>query len=813
MQQFIKKWLWLVLLAVGAQTGWSFALLGPEAPVNGADAWQTGEIGYDLAGLNAGFSGGPNWLEDIGGPRNIGEEYRRNVKTIYYTYDSSFLQFFGSNGVAAVDSAVAIMNNLPNANSADPTQFPLDSQHLNYTASSYFLTDLKSTTLHLLVEQMGLAQPERFTWTLQDRYLPSGGVCPPDEEYLVIQRNFGDTNSSLNEVASSDYVNNILYSYYITEICTGPDPLAITVPFSTDPLSGSYTSVAANTYQPPLLGGTPSYGGGLQVGGFYSGLTQDDVAGIDYLLSTNNVNWERVGTGLAGDPGSSYLIDISTNYAGTNGLNQQLFPVNTNSPTGFGTFNLGALLSSATTNAPALLTGLFPGVVVSSSQNYFILATNATVTSYYTNPPYGSPVGTAPILKVVTNITYVPLTKYVTKFANVVVNTNTYSTNTTAILQTVTTGPLIGGVAGSVKTTTNNQTIVIKGQPSGSYYVLPLAGAIGTNLCPPGILYTLQTNVVYSTNLITAAVTNVATATSNTVYSFSQSIITWSTQYTYVTYMVNCSEDADATGLYQGIGKVQFVREDYDSLLGQFFQPVTNSYTMVAEPNSDYITQPFVRVVTAPEILLTADDLINDGSPTIKWTGPGDGTVTRTVPNWDESQLEADGPAGPGVINPQSVLEYNNTGSAFYNGLGYYDEFNLPGIYDQTSQVQAVAWGSFDGSTNEPVVYPTGTSLANLASEVLVQISPTSLPNGTNGVAYLQQFSAVAPRLSGTLTWSATGLPPGLTMTSASSIGTLSGTPIDQTGGSNAPLIYDITVILTDSLGNSVQWSYPITIQ
>ena len=803
MQQFIKKWLWLVLLAAGAPSGWSFALLGPLVPSNGSDAWQTGVIGYDLADANVSFSGGPNFLQDVGGPRNISEEYRRNVPVVYYTYDPTFLQFFGSNGVAAVDSAMAIMNNLTNADNEDLSQFPLDSQHVNYTAASFFLTDLKSVTLHLLVEQMGLAQPERFSWTLQDRFLPAGGVCPPDEEYLVVQRNFGETNSSQNEVSYSDYVNNILYSYYIIEDCTGPNPLAFTVPFSTDPLSSAYTSVAANTYNLAVLGIGPAESGGLQIGSFYSGLTRDDVAGIDYLLTTNNINWERVLTGPAGIA-ASYLEDVSTNSSV-----QELFPANTNSPTGFGTFNLGSLLSSATTNAPAVLTGLFPGLVVSSSQNYFILATNATVTSYYTNPPYGSPVGTAPILKVVTNYTYVPLTKYVTKFANVV--TQYYSTNTTAILQTVTTGPAIGGVAGSIKTTTNNQTIVFKGLPSGSFYVLPQVGTFGTNLCPPGILYTLQTNVIYNTNVITIATTNLQTTTSNTLYSYSQSVITWYTNYTYVTYTVNCAQDANATGLYRGIGKVQFVREDYDSLVGQFFQPVTNSYTMTAITNSHAVTQQFVREVTAPEILLNAEDDVNDGAPNIKWTGPGDGTVLETDPNWDESQLVVDGPAGPGVINPQAIWTYNNTGSAFYNGSGFYNLFNLPGIYDQTSQIQAVAWASFDGSTNAPVLYPTGSSLGNLASEVLVQITPTTLPDGTNGVPYSQTFSVVsAPRLTGPFTWSASGLPSGLTLTSA---GILSGTPIDQTGGSNTPLTYDITLVLTDSLSNSVQWSYPITIQ
>jgi hypothetical protein len=51
------------------------------------------------------------------------------------------------------------------------------------------------------------------------------------------------------------------------------------------------------------------------------------------------------------------------------------------------------------------------------------------------------------------------------------------------------------------------------------------------------------------------------------------------------------------------------------------------------------------------------------------------------------------------------------------------------------------------------------------------------------------------------------GLPPGLTVDAS---GVLSGTPVQQ---APSPLVYDITLILTDSLSSSVQWNYPIIIQ
>ncbi|MGA3285740.1 MAG: hypothetical protein ABSD57_14945, partial [Verrucomicrobiota bacterium] len=51
----------------------------------------------------------------------------------------------------------------------------------------------------------------------------------------------------------------------------------------------------------------------------------------------------------------------------------------------------------------------------------------------------------------------------------------------------------------------------------------------------------------------------------------------------------------------------------------------------------------------------------------------------------------------------------------------------------------------FDGTTNDPVVYPNGSSIQNLASQILIQIysTPSTLPAATNGFPYIgAQFSA-----------------------------------------------------------------------
>src|SRR5882672_4522942 len=70
MRQMIKRFFSIILLVVGVQASWGFALLGPLA--NGGDSWQTAVIGYGLAYLDESspFSpGGPVFLGDIGGPK------------------------------------------------------------------------------------------------------------------------------------------------------------------------------------------------------------------------------------------------------------------------------------------------------------------------------------------------------------------------------------------------------------------------------------------------------------------------------------------------------------------------------------------------------------------------------------------------------------------------------------------------------------------------------------------------------------------------------------------------------------------------
>jgi len=792
MRQVMKTILLVSAVVFGLlQTAGAYSLGGPVGnnpkpiPSNAeGDSWQAPVIGYGLPG-------------DLNAPKNLGEEYRRNVPISYYAFDANFLDFFGSNGVVAVDGAFTVMNNLTNVSSysANLSEFPLESRHINYQAQALGLYDLKSATLGILMEKVGLADPVRYTWTLHDRFHDSPGPpCPLFMEYLVAQRNFDIVSSPLNQVQYSPYINDTLYSYQILEACTGPNPLALSVPLSVDPLADTYSPVASS------LGGVIVQNTGLGLlltvatgiysyGSYYTGLTRDDVAGLRYLLKTNNINFESPAPGATS-------TTIATNF-----LSQIPFPPNPNSPSGFGTFDLSALLSAARTNDPATLQLLFPGVIVATSSNYLTVVATPIVTAVL-KPLIGAPIGTAPKLVVVTNgYIYSAQTNYVTTFANIV--TNHFRLNPTAILQTITVGPKNGAPLGSPSiTNVSTKIVILTNTTFGDYY------SLSPDLCPLNLLGILYSNVVTTTNALTVVNTNIVTSSNTTTFSFTQNLVTSFTNYVFLANPVTCTQTTNGPALYEGIENMKFMKSSFDSLLGQFFQPITNNYTMVTVVNSQSRLQHFQRVVTRPDYVISAADLV---------LGPGAIPINPDFQrdlNFDQANV-LPGLAGPGTITASSSIIFNKVGPIFHNGT-----FNFGDVMDGTPYFTSTpggdvadtfyevyfVWASYDGTTNAPVVYPDGTSIDNLENQIFVQVSPTILPVGTTGVAYSTTFTATGGAFTPPFTWSlafGSGMPSGLTL---SPDGTLSGTPT-QSG------TFDFILQLTDSFGRFVQINYTITIQ
>jgi len=761
MRQLMKRFLCYGLLAFGLQTSWAYSLLGPVnngVPANGsvADTWQQEVIGFNPI---SSYDGAPPYLgaDSLGiGPKNIGEGYRRNTPVVYYGFDRNFSQtYFGVTGEQAVDQAFDILNSLTNVDSysSNLVEFPMESQSQNYNLMSVELRDLKSSTLALMMEQMGLADAIRYTWVLKNRFHAPGNAppCPAAMYYMVAMRNFDIVPSPLTQLQYSAYVNGELYTYYIPIDLCDQDP----APPDTDAVEKSADDLV---YTQPVASGGEVAAGKLRNGFFYTGLTRDDAGGLRSLYSSNNINIERVPPGstlISGSSGSTFI--------------------NTNDEYTLTTSNLTTLVMASATNSPTALQTLYPGLVISR------VVTNYSGTFTYT------------FANVVTN----------TLFANSVIQLQIQTTTIQPLTGwPITYGKLMTNISTSTTTTTSN--IV-----SGDFFLIP------TNLCGLDILSVLATNVTAVTNTFGTATNNPDSTT--TVITSTNSVLA-STNYTLLVAPCEFLNGATATtptnGDYQGIERIQFVRvpdENIDSLSGNFVQPITNTYTlMVVPPGGSHATaQTFQRVLTRPDILFSAGDLV-----------PGPGAINTGVSaysrsvNFNQSNI-LPGLAGPGTIDPSVTVTFNKVGPILENQ-------SMTFLTQLTASLGGYIWGSFDGSTNDPTVYPNGTSIATLESEALIQISPAMLPDATNGVPYYYYTSVGTNVVTSAVTLSVTGggpsytwmlatnspaLPAGLSLQSLSSTAVISGTPTNNPVG-----IYDFIIQMNDSSARLVQMNYSITI-
>ena len=319
-QSFGRVLLGAMAVLACANTARAFSLLGAGFP-----AWQTAD--YDGVALAYNEPG------DLGGPRRVNEGYRWNLPVITYAFDQSFISYFGLDGVRAVEEAIAVYKELPPMNKITTDGFsffingeivPTRTTLENGEARLLGLLDVKSTAMHYLIEELGLAEPERYAWELGSREtvnLPG----PPDPDftnYIVLNLNFDPIT-----LRPTNMVNGVLYGYEIIE-SQNPDTAEAVETFN--PLDVFVNqSVAGGRSVLNAVGGTFFFGGQAFVlgnaGRFYTGLTHDDVGGLRWLYSPNNFAVENLetnvvfGTPVANTRGSPWTpFFTGTNISGTN---------------------------------------------------------------------------------------------------------------------------------------------------------------------------------------------------------------------------------------------------------------------------------------------------------------------------------------------------------------------------------------------------------------------------------------------------------------------------------------------------------------
>ncbi len=159
--------------------------------------------------------------------------------------------------------------------------------------------------------------------------------------------------------------------------------------------------------------------------------------------------------------------------------------------------------------------------------------------------------------------------------------------------------------------------------------------------------------------------------------------------------------------LRPGMDKLNFTRVDFDSYVG-IWLPLTNVYQDFYLTNSILKKQLVQRSLDRPDILFSAADLgLVEYAPIFFVRNSG--WVNQDAING----ISGTALAGPGLIQPPLNFTFSKLGQAIINSP---EGGQVDGIVD-------VWWGSYDGTTNAPVVYPIGTSISTI--ENLVQSGKT----------------------------------------------------------------------------------------
>ena len=376
-------------------------------------------------------------------------------------------------------------------------------------------------------------------------------------------------------------------------------------------------------------------------------------------------------------------------------------------PTTLVTQNYSNFLYQATVNNSAALVGLFPGLIVTSeiASNVFVVTTNTVAVLV---PDKYGPAGSFTTSFVTTYTTNYVL-RYTHTFANVVpvhVYTNAFiSTQTTSVLP-----PPLGPV-GSLATNLTTSTTLVPGITNGDFYILP------ATLCADYVFLPNSPPIANVTSNITAVpVTNPAGVVTNTTVT--ANIITYSTNYTYSVFQETCVPNT--VDLREGIEKITFIRQDFDSILGTSWTPVTNYYNQTAVTNGVPVLQTFRRIITAPDILFTTADLAAGPQAQLTFSAVG-----RTPPNFNTNQVAAN-QFGPGTVQPAITFTFNNVGRIFENSAGAFVGVTGAGVSPDANFAEFFQWGSFDSTTNAPVVYPSTASLSALEAQIFFQITTPS---------------------------------------------------------------------------------------
>ncbi|MST00770.1 MAG: hypothetical protein EXS29_05615 [Pedosphaera sp.] len=258
-----------------------------------------------------------NFTDDMGAPRDIKQGFRWNIPNLTYSFDASFVTFFGLDGINAVNEAFGVLNDFFTNGSysgvtamdlvADGFRSNYNTTAINTTAQNAQVMDIKSLVLGMLVNNMGLGNPHRHAFSINS---VSTNLAGTQWNFNVVLRNWDPITYT-----SSASINNVAYSYRL--IHDAPPSVPVTIApsvmdmeeFTSDTSGDAWSAIAGIadafygntalfwTDTPSLYGFGVYYHKDNAVGGANEPrhtLTYDDAGGLKYLYRTNNFVYESL---------------------------------------------------------------------------------------------------------------------------------------------------------------------------------------------------------------------------------------------------------------------------------------------------------------------------------------------------------------------------------------------------------------------------------------------------------------------------------------------------------------------------------------
>jgi len=646
---------------------------------------------------------------------NLGEEYRWNSPVITYTYDESFLNYFGSNGVVAIEKAMGILNaippastiatNYPPASASDNNlwNYPVRPDRFHPRAYNDRILDIKSYALAELYGFMGLGNPEDSAFQL--------------EFGSVTLRNWDPIS-----YGPSKYVNGTLLSWVVLGATNAqPFPIDVTKPIIT--LAGTID------HRVPRL----------DEGKYLVAPTRDDIGGYRYLYRKDNFNMEAL-------PPSTY--QVVTNEP--NLTNPAIFSVDlrwfckesrTNTPASFRQFvATNQWWGSVVTNLN------IPPLLILKTNVAWEMGWTTNVTPYLTNFPW-TPVGQPATLVYLTNKSRTFQASYDYIFGNVITNIHVPASESEVLYRSwevVPKAPL-WSVLGAVPTTTNyNTTVMNDNCPHGEIIILPATNVAGYHFTDMQfeVVNTL-TNLLTGTNNLAnpggalpgqggglgaggGAITNFVGVMEDEVWQ--------STNHAYLAFPIVLQTN---TMLLGGIDKIRYVRMQGDSLVTTNYsanrflkdyrfpsleeqtftyiipnssQAATNAALPSYQYEVDYVTEgvrktgTFIKFFTQPDILFSA----MNAPPTVTSTNVPPAAIDNNAING----LQTLGLNGPGVIQASGNMVIG------FNKIGIHWDLDPTFFLNEENQEPGWIWGHYDGSMGEPMVFPDSQTIRDLERQI-----------------------------------------------------------------------------------------------